>query len=113
MYLGNFREQNMSFTRSELLEAVSIAVEVYIDTFRATSTEYNNAIARETNETLRIGLMFSKGDALDRAQECAEILAHDTVYRTARAKGCSETIAEDQAHHAKHAFNSKLLNCAF
>ncbi len=103
----------MSFTNNELLEAVGLAVDVYTKTFRATSTEYDDAIARESNETLRIGLMFSKGDALDRAMECAEILAADTVYRTARTMGCSESVAAASARHAKNAFNSKLVSFAF
>ena len=103
----------MSFNRAELFDAVSIAVEVYVNTFRATVTEYDNAIASESNETLRIGLMFRKGNALDRALECAELLARDTVYRNARSKGCSETIAEAQSHRAKYAFDSKLVNWSF
>jgi hypothetical protein len=103
----------MSFTTVELLEAVGLAVQVYIDIFRATSTEYNNAIARESNETHRIGLMFKKGDALDRAMEYAEILAHNTVYRTARTMGASESVATAQAQHAKNALNSKLVSFSF
>jgi hypothetical protein len=103
----------MSFTAEELFETVEPAIQVFINTFRATVIEYDNAIARETNETRRIGLMFSKGDALDRAMESAEILASDTVYRTARAVGLSESVAAAEARRAKNALNSKLVSFSF
>jgi hypothetical protein len=103
----------MSFTAEELFETVAPVVQVFIETFRTTIIEYDNAIALETNETRRIGLMFSKGDALDRAMECAETLASDTVYRTARTMGCSESVAKYEAARAKNALNSKLVSFSF
>ncbi len=103
----------MSFTAEELLETVGPAVQVFINIFRATIIEYDNAIAYETNETRRIGLMFSKGDALDRAMESAETLAADTVYRTARAVGFSESVAAAEACRAKNVLNSKLVSFSF